>query len=656
MALFGSSNKAKSVSKSIRPTIIRTQNVAKELLTIAQKNKVNVSTLDFNILEVETYTRVGKLDDESIEWEEVEEDSLHELDDASAILNPLFQIKQIYEIEVFSKNIDEDLFKDFHAAVGANATKCKIYLSIKPGAKLTYFKNFGDAFLNYLNKSKIRAGVLIHIFDEMVPELVSRVSAQVKVDGTTTYENSETILIANAHEPTSTVNDSLIIHYDKEHEVGENERVDHFNRGFIHSVSENDLLIEYIKPNMGKPGRNCRGEFIEPKEPEVNNEPTFTVDDTIEEIDNKDNIEYRAKESGYITLEGSTYQIKSDMDIGTIDFKTTGSISAGLDSDVALSVKENDSQKDAIGNGMTVEVSEIDIKGNIGSNAKVHARRANIEGQTHKTSEVKADDLTINVHKGLALGKNVTISRLEHGVVICDKVEIDQAIGGEIHAKEVNIEHCSSYVKATASRYIEIQKLIGNENVFTIDPMVQTEKQEGLKENQAEIEELKRSLKEIDKEIEKYEKMVKSNTASFNDVKKKLIHYKKNGIKMPSSFINKYKQFNKITEHLEAIKKEYKLKNDKFQLLTNKTASFQDSIFNARVINRDRWIGHNEIIFKLVDPPMELSYSPAEGCPDKIFGLVDTDNGYQIQAVVDYPGLSDDYDDSEDDIDVEEVQ
>lgn len=654
MALFGSNKKEESASKKIRPTIVRTQNVARELVTLAQSNKVNVASLDFNILEVETYHRIGELDKDEIEWDEITAEEMHELDDATAILNPLFQIKQVYEIEIYSKDHDEDPFKDFHAAVGANATKCKVYLSIKSGSKLSNTEKFEKSFLNYINKSKIRAGILIDIFDEMIPEFISKVSAQLKVDGSISYEKGETVLIANAYEPTPTIDDDLIIHYEEEQEVGENERVDYSKRGFIHSVAENDMLIEYIKPQKGKPGRNCRGEFMEPKEPEVKNEPTFTIDDTIEEVDHKHNIEYRAKESGYVTQEGSTYQIKSDMDLGTIDFKTTGSISAGVDSDVALSVKENDSQKDAIGNGMEVEVSEIDIKGNIGPNAKVTAKRASIEGQVHKSAVAKADDLTINVHKGLALGKDITISRLEHGIVHGDKIEIDQATGGEINAKEISIEHCGSFVKATASRYIEIQKLQGNENVFTIDPLVQKAKQEGLDENQGEIDDLEVSIKEIRSEIEKYAKMVKTNTASFNDIKKKLVHFKKNGIKMPTSFVNKYKQFNKMTEHLEAIQQELKTKEDRLQLLTAKTASFQDNIFDARIKNMDRWIGHNELIFKLVEPPIEISFSPPEGSPHKVFGLVETDyNGYQIQPIEEDTEDSDnDYDDE----DVEEVE
>ncbi|MEK6659240.1 MAG: flagellar assembly protein A [Campylobacterota bacterium] len=635
MGLFDSNSKKEQVPKKIRPTVVKTQNVSKEIADIAKKNNVNPNTLDFDILEVLTYTRVNK-DRSEPDWEEVSAAEVHQLDDATAILNQNFQIKQMYEVEIYTKE-NKDVFKNFHAAIGANATKCKVYLSIKAGSEAVGNPRFEEDFLNYINKSKIRAGILVNIFDEMVKEVVSRISAQAKVDGNIRYDKNQTILIADAYEPTPTIDDELIIHYDKNaSSKSESDRVDYSKRGFINSVLEGDTLMEYIKPKKGKPGRNCRGEFLEPLEPQTRNVPNFSIDDTIEIVDNKDNIIYRAKTNGYISLEANVYKIKSEMDVGEVTFKTTGSISTGLDSDVSLSVKENDYQKDAIGTGMEIEVSEIEIKGSVGPNAKISAKKATVEGQTHKTSQIRANDLTINVHKGLAVGDNIKITRLELGVVEGKKVEIAQALGGNIRAKDIEIGLCASHVKATASRLIEIKKLQGSENIFTIDPLVQKDKKEGLNENQNEINELRVSIEEIRKEIERYKKLVQDNQTAFNEVKQRLIHYKRNGIQMPSSFVAKYKQFHKVQEHLENITNEYNVKNDKLLLLTTKTASFQDNIVDARIINRDRWIGHNELIFKLIEPPVQLVYKPREGSPDKIFAVVEVEKGvFEIQAVRD---------------------
>ncbi|QOY53716.1 DUF342 domain-containing protein [Candidatus Sulfurimonas marisnigri] len=637
MGLFGSSKEESTISKKIRPTVIRTENVAKELVELATKNNINTSSLDFTILEVQTYKRTCKAEQakEEVEWEEIYKDEIYKLDDVTSILNPEFQIKQVYEIEIFSKDSDNDMFRDFHAAVGANATKCKVFLSIKEGSKVNSSPEFEEDFLNYINKSKVRAGILINIFDEMLDEVVSKISALAKVDESLNYEKNENILISEAYEPMQTIDDDLILHFEHKKEAGENDRVDHSSRGFIKSVLKDDILIEYIKAKKGKAGRNCRGEFMEPREPEITQEPTFTVDETIKMVDKPDNIQYIAKENGYISLDGTVYTIKSEMDVESIDFKTTGSITSGLDSDVTLSVKENDAQKDAIGNGMSVEVSEIDINGNVGPNAKVHARRATVQGQTHGSSEIRADDLTINVHKGLAIGDKIKITRLEHGTAIGKEIEVEQAMGGDIRAKDIKIGLCTSHVEATASRLIEISKLQGSENIFTIDPLLQKEKRSGLNENQVEISELQISIRDITKEVDKYKKLIKDNTVAYNDVKKKLIHYKKNGIKMPAAFINKYKQFQKMQEHLESIKEEKNVKDSKLSLLSTQTATFQDNILDARIINRDRWVGHNELVFKLVDPPIELRFNPLEGSDSEVFALVENSDGqYEIRAII----------------------
>jgi uncharacterized protein (DUF342 family) len=632
MAIFGSSKKAtKNTIKKIRPIVVRTKNVAKELMSIAKSNEVSISTLDFNILDIQTYSRYNEPSKE-VEYKEVSVEEMIGLEDKGVALDKKFQIRQIYEVEIFSKP-ENDPYKHFALAIGANATKCKVYLSIKEGSKVVYSPRFEQELAILINKVKIRANILVNIFDSMQSGVVSKIADHVRVVENVVYEKNETFLVAEAYEPTPTIDDELVLHYDKKENIDENQKIDYANRGFIKSVRKDELLIEYIKPQKGKPGRNCRGEFIEPKEPDVKNFPTFSVDDTITVTETEKSIEYRAVENGYIALEGNMYTIKSEVDISQISFKTTGSIATGLDSDVSIVVKEADAVKDAVGSGMTVEVSEIEIEGNVGSNANVKALKASIGGLTHKTASISAENLDINVHKGKAYGKNIHITRLEHGEVDGNIVEITQAIGGHIKAKEITIELCASHVKATAAKLIEIKRLQGSENIFTIDPTVREDLKEEIEHNQQEIDKLNADIKEIDAEIKKYTKILEDNLVAFNDIKKRLAHYKKSGVKMPASFVKQYKQFKKIQEHLETIKDEHKAKEKQLSVFSSKTSCFQDNILDARIINRDRWVGYNEIVFKLIDPPQEFVYKPKEGSRDKVFGLVKVDDEYEIRVV-----------------------
>ena len=634
MALFGSSKKTPAMKK-VRPTVVRTQNIAQELFKIAKSYEIEADLLDFNLLDVQTYTRLVTEENKDVEWEEISIEESQSFNDEAMLLNPHFQIKQTYEIEVFSKKVtQEDPYSNLKLAVGANATKCKVYLSIAQGSKITYIPRFEQDLLDMINRKKIRAGILVYIFDSMVEHVASKISARVRIAENLEFEQNETHLIAEGYEPTATVDDALILHYEKQTEVDENERIDYSARGFIQSVQKGELLIEYVKAKMGKPGRNCRGEYMEPKAPVISHEPKFKVSDNIKVVEDENSIKYYADDNGYIAFEDNTYVIKNDVDVEAISFKTTGSIDSGIDSDVNIVVKEADAVKDAVGSGMRVEVTEIEIDGNVGSNASVVAKKANIGGQTHKTAKIRADELKINVHKGEAYGKNVHITRLEHGSVEGEIVEIAQALGGTIRAKEIEIDVCASHVKATASRKIEIKKMLGSENSFIIDPLLSRDAQNLMEDNEEHIKELERAIRDLKKEIKKYTDLIKNGTQAFLEIKKRLLHYQKNKVKMPESFVKKYKQFQNMQKHLKELQEEYKLKQEQLNLYTTKTASFQDNILDARVINRDKWVGYNEIKFKLVDPPMELVYKPLEGSADKIFGLVELNDGeYAIRPV-----------------------
>ena len=633
MALFNSNKKVQATSKKIRPVVVRTRSISSELVKIAKSYDVRPDTLDFNILEVQTLTRTNVKGQGEGEWEERDPESLSRFDEDTELLNPDFQIEQMFEIEIFSKD-KNDKYKDLSIAIGAKSLKCKIYLSIKAGSKIEYNPSFDKEFLLMINKAKAKAGILIDIFDDMLKKAVSKITAHVRVSEKVEYAKNEIILICHSHEPTPTIDDKLILHYNKKEEVNEFQKVDYSKRGFIQGVEDGELLIEYIKPKKGKPGRNCKGEFLEPKEPNVTNIPKFSVDTAIEMIEDDETIQYIAKENGYIALEGGQYLIKTEIDIGEISFKTTGSIDSGVDSEVNIVVKETDAIKDAIGTGMVVEVGEIIIEGNVGSSSKVTALKASVGGQTHKTAYIEANELDINIHKGKAYGKDIKITRLEHGYVHGLHIDIKQAIGGNIEGEDISIELCASYVKATATKTIEIQKLQGEENIFTINPLVNDNAQNALSANEDKIKELRIHLRDIKKEVEKYVILVKSNKNAYKDITKRLVNYKKNGVKMPASFVKKYKHFKNIEEHLIAIQEEEKVKIHELELYDKKTAFFQDGIFQARIINRDAWRGHNEIRFKLLDPPTMLKFAPKAGSRDMIFGLVkDEEDEITIQPM-----------------------
>lgn len=608
----------------INPIIIRTPNVAKELLQTSLNYKVPVHTLDFHLLETQTFSK-NIVEGANDDWAELSADELKELKE-SELLNPKFELKQIHEIEIFT--ITDSTPLDFlDMSIGGNSTLCKIYLTIKAGSHVQYYDRFVEDFILTVNKKKLRANLLIGLFDSVFTTSMSDLFAKVRVQENYHFEEQERFLIAQGYEPVETVNDQLILHYEtKQQKMDDHGRIDYSKRGYLISAVKDELLIEYIKPKRGEEGRNCRGIFIAPKEPLVRHEPTFGTGEHISIVDTPNSIEYRAGAGGYVTFEGGIYDIRTEVDVTEISFKTTGSIETQLDADVSINVTEKDVLKDAIGMGMDVTVNYINIEGNIGPNAKVTAKKAIVEGQVHQSATISADELTINILKGSAFGKDVHITRLEHGIVEADKVTVAQATGGKIRAREIEIEILGSHVKMTASHRIEIRKLQGGENQFVIDPLL-NETNDALDERAEQMVKVKESIREIKKELNGYEQTFRENSVGMEELKQKLLHYKKNSIKLPVAFVQKYQQYQQFKEKLASLRQELQNKEDQYNWLNERHIALQNEIFEARIINHDRWRNHNEIIFKLIDPPMEIFHIPSHNSDEKTLGLYEDDDG-----------------------------
>lgn len=633
MALFDNKTKPVSQEKALTaPIVARTQFIAKELSDVATRHKIAVSELDFTITDTETFIRINQSGAEA-EWGKIANYDLNHIEDTAHCLDKFFEIKQIHDIEIFLKN-PNSTFQKFQTAIGTNATKCKIYLNIKQGSHLGSVAGFEDEYMEYINKAKAKAGVLIYMFDDMLRDYVSKVAAIVKVNGSLEYAKDEMVLISSSFEPTKTIDDKLVKYYEHSENMSDADRIDYSKRGFIYGAIEGELLMEYIKPQKGTAGRDCRGAFIDSAEPLVSNIPTFKCDSTIEISETAASIQYKAKTKGYVSLDSDLYSIKPDLEIKEVSFRKTGSVFTNLDSDVALNVKENDSLKDAIGSGMSVEIHEINIKGSVGSNSHVKAKMAKIEGQTHKTSTIESDELFIHIHKGMAIGENVTVDILEGGSIKAKNATIDHAAGGTILAQNIVIDLCSSNVKATASKTIEIRAIDGGDNIFTIDPTTMMSSDDDMHHDEKETADLHTQLAYLMRDIKKDEEAWKNSSVAFANLKKRLIHYKSNGVKIPDSFLSQYKEFMKMQEKLNELKGEYDAKNQRLIFLTTKNSVFQDDITKCRIINRGSWVGYNEVVFKLIRPDIRLVYKPAENSSEKVFGVVEVEDGiFEIKAV-----------------------
>ena len=360
------------------------------------------------------------------------------------------------------------------------------------------------------------------------------------------------------------------------------------------------------------PGRNCRGAFIPVKEPRKANDAPILITPNLMKKESETSIKYIANRGGYVNFDKGTYDIQDQMEINEISFKSTGSIDASLGSNIKINIKEKDILKDAIGAGMSVETTEVHVDGNIGSGAKIKAKIAEIGGQTHQSSYIEADKIIIAVHRGEANGIDVEIDRLEGGKVVGDTVHVKHMIGGEIIAKIVKIDNLMSNAKITASEILEVTELKGTNNKFIIDPSVTKEFNELIESINKKIEKLEEELKAFPRQLSSKKEFIDKNKPMAEMVKEKIMELKRTGVEPPMTLFAKIKDFQEKVIDYNTFLQTFKDKKEELQEYREELNRVQNKVFSAKIINHSAWKEFNEVRFRLIYPPKDVTYNPKE--------------------------------------------
>ncbi|MFZ5374434.1 MAG: hypothetical protein ACOZBX_02695, partial [Campylobacterota bacterium] len=121
MALFSKEGGEQPSETQLKPIIVRTSNVAKELLQTAANAQCPVQTLDFNLLETQTFSRKDAKEHEG--WTEMSDDEVRDIAE-ELFLDPGFELKQVHEIEIF-QSAEKGPLESIDMTIGGNPTLCK---------------------------------------------------------------------------------------------------------------------------------------------------------------------------------------------------------------------------------------------------------------------------------------------------------------------------------------------------------------------------------------------------------------------------------------------------------------------------------------------------------------------------------------------------
>ncbi|WP_456402919.1 flagellar assembly protein A [Hydrogenimonas sp.] len=602
-------------ASSFTPVVVTTDDVAQTLHDTALKYKISSQTLDIRLLSFKTLIKMSPKEEE---WVELEEGEWEKFNKPEILLNPDFMVKQNYELEIFRYK-EEPWKSDLLLHIASNKEKNRVVCTVKAGSIVRKAENLKAKIKNLILGKMLRSRILVHLWDVNYDEAIDDLVAKAMVQDQYILPEDVTFDICVCFASQQPVNDELILHYKNKNENEEpGDRVDYSKRGFIQAVEKGETVIEYIKPQPGKPGRNCQGTFIAVPEPLEKFKPEFRVSEMIEVEEDENRIVYRAKRGGYVVFKENTYDIHDSMELNEVSFKKTGSIDAGVETDVKLHISESDHMKDAIGTGVEVEATEVKVEGNVGASAVVTAEEVVIGGQTHQTSRIYAKTAKINVQRGyIKTEEDLQITRLEGGVAEAKEARISQMIGGEVKALSVHVDVLASNAKIYAVSKIVVNKMLGENNKLIIDASE-------IDAYHNEIVTLEEKIKEIEKELSTLEErhrqkqsLLEKSESAVQTLKKKIVDAKRRGIKPHPAFVAKIRQYQKLENELadmdaKIVRTRQSLKDDRRKLL-----AYQDMVVNATIVNRGEWKEYTAVEFHLLCPQITLEYTPTPGASNQ---------------------------------------
>lgn len=582
----------------VSSAVIDTENVYKDLQVAAKASQVNVNDVDVDILKIHTRYIVG---DENA----VSVDDAAIFDDNEFFINPTLQIEQSYKVRYYDKTVTN---KPKLPKIGVSANKSLTRIRAKVFAQegLKYSPDLATEIENAINRELLKYGFLIGIRNANLKTESKHIASLIRVNGAL---NEDVVFdVAYGIDAKYPIDDALVYHYREK-----NKDNDDPNASILSIVKENEIVIEYVKSRPGRNGRNLKGVLIPVGDPKNENSADIKTTDKIRKEEDDDSIKYIATMQGYVSEENGVYDIKEKLEVDAVNLKTTGSIDAGLDNDITINVTESDVMKDAIGAGMSIEASTLNVQGSVAEGAHIKTKNVTIGGLTHAKSTIESVDADIATHLGTLICSNeAKIDRLEGGNVEAKIVHVNSVVGGEITGEEIYINELASNCTITAARLVVINTLKGSDNRIIIDITKISEFANSLKTLSEEKQVLGREIHKLTDSLREKKGLINANLSSINYVKKRIEEISATGADAPISLLNKLKDYQALVYEYNALAKEYKLKKEHFDNTVAGLEKIQSMIFDSKVVNKGRWVELNDIKFQLIEPRKTIDYATKE--------------------------------------------
>lgn len=489
------------------------RHIQNALELFAAENGFKTSECDFKIQKVNTTVKSNL----NHEFELYSKERIAEFLDKERILNEHIEFQQYYNFTLFKKE-KQRLKLNYTLEIGEHATNPKLVLSPDSIIPSKSYKPQELLKLLYIECNKIKAynHILIGIFDEI---MLKQLKVFVKYIYTNKFVKKVKISLYSGIEPVITRKAQLIYWFETKEFVANSQ---------VREVDENELLIEYKKPIFGKSGLNCYGQLINAEY--VNNEDdleSFIDEASILIQEDANSKKYIAKKQGYLHFTHNHLSVKNSITFDNIS-RNARQVASQEQNNIEVRVSQHDTDRDSVGEGVTLESESIHINGFVGAKSLLKSKILTIDGATHQNSHQFAKIATVNRHKGTLRCHHAKIKLLEGGEVHATNVEIESSLGGTIYAKNVTIGHAKNNLKVFASNSISIRLLSGEDNVLQINAQEISIIRSEIKYIEQEIENLKYDLEQAQRHHQDKVEFLKEKIENKKRAIEDILHSYKN--------------------------------------------------------------------------------------------------------------------------------
>ncbi|MCI5787537.1 MAG: FapA family protein [Helicobacter trogontum] len=268
----------------------------------------------------------------------------------------------------------------------------------------------------------------------------------------------------------------------------------------LYAVVEGDPIGFFLKDSIPTSGRNLQGEFIDMKNLHLNTPKsgdgkshqdskgfesgTFRykappeAGSGIRKIEEGQVVKYEADGHGIVEFAETGLRL---IDIGTFQqIGRTNSILGGVEKMAEVDIDCPDKTKDAVQNGAIIEAEVVNIKGTVGEKVVIKAKKLTINGQTHQSATLYADEASINIHKGVLYAKEADIDKLEGGKVYGGSINVLDAQGAKVVGDSIVISNLHSNTHIRFCEKLHLKAINGNENQISFDVFANFDNREKL--------------------------------------------------------------------------------------------------------------------------------------------------------------------------------